>query len=106
MSPAEYVATASLLINLVIALVSLKIRNELSKTEIAMERKIEQGQSDMLEKIRQVELFTRDNFVRQGIFDRMADMMTTQMQAQFDRLYAEMSKLSEKIDKMHTRSEG
>ena len=79
-----YIAIAGLFVNLVVALIILKIRNELIKTEIALERKIEQGQSEMLEKIRQVELFTRDNFVRQGIFDRMADMMTTQMQAQFE----------------------
>ena len=105
MEIAEYIATAGFVVNLGLVIVGLKIKAELGSTEIAMERKVETGQSEIRAEIKQVELFMRDNFVRKDTFNKMVEMMTTNMQSQFDRLDGKLDRLDAKLDRQSGHTE-
>ena len=95
----EWVALGSLAANLGMVVIGLKIRADLTASEIGLERKIDQGDAELREAQREVELYLRDNFVRKGDFDQMVKMMSTQMQLQFDRIQASIDRINDKLDR-------
>lgn len=99
MTIAEIIAVSSLVVNLGMVLIGLKIKADVTSVEIALERKMEQGEAEIRENVREVELYLRDNFVRKTSFDKVVEMMTTQMQAQFERLQASIDRLNDKLDR-------
>ena len=101
MTVMEWIAIGTLVINLGMVAIGLKIRADMGGIQIGLERQIEQGDAELKEHMREVELYMRDNFVRKASFDKVVDMMTTQMAAQFDRLQQSIDRLNDKIDRQN-----
>jgi hypothetical protein len=97
----SYATVAGLAFNLVLLVISLKVRAEISASEITMERKIEAGKSEVRAEIKVVELYMRDNFVRSQLFDQVISLLSTNMQSQFERLQASIDKLDAKLDRQN-----
>lgn len=76
----------------------------MSGNELAMERNIGETGAAIREKIKEVELFTRDNFVRRDTFHEMVQLLTTNMQTQFGRLEETLNRLSDKLDRLVERA--
>ena len=101
MPVSEWITIAIFVVNLAMLVIGLKIKSDFRGMEIALERRMEQGEAELRESLREVELYMRDNFVRKASFDKMIELMTTQMQAQFDRLYAKVDRLNDKLDRQN-----
>ena len=99
MTLGEWFTVGIFVANLIMVAIGLKIKVDMRGVEIALERRMEQGEAELRESLREVELYMRDNFVRKASFDKMIELMTTQMQAQFDRLYAKVDRLNDKLDR-------
>ena len=96
---AESVTAVGGALNIILIIVGMKIKAELNEALVAMERKIEQANSLMKDELRQVELFTRDNFVRSALFDQMFALLSTNIQTQFDEIKASINRLNDKLDR-------
>lgn len=126
MPGAEIIATLSLLLNVLVAVIGftlgisrinskvketfegeiISIKSTVSESELSMERKIGEVGSALREKIAQVELFNRDTFVRRDSFQQTTMILTKTMENQFDRLQRSVDMLAEKIEKYQTRGSG
>jgi len=95
----EWVAIGSLTANLGMLLIGLKIKADLTTSEIALERKIDQGDAELRESQREIELYMRDNFVRTSSFDQIIKLISADMKSQFERLHASVDRLSDKLDR-------
>jgi hypothetical protein len=70
----------------------------IAEAELRMERRSGEVGNALREKVREVELFVRDNYVREKDFDAMLKMFD----ARFDRLQDGLEKLSAKMDQRYT----
>lgn len=74
-----------------------ELREQLTEEHDAVMKQFGDSLAAMREKIRDTELWNRDNFVRRIDFDRAVDAMTTRMDAGF-------AKIESKIDKLQGRT--
>lgn len=78
-------------------------RHLTSTMKLDMERKVGEVGTAIREKITQVELYTRDHFVRRETFQEVVKLMSSNMETQFANIQASLNRLSDKLDRINER---
>ena len=114
MSPTETIALAGLVLNVLVALVGLtwgvaKIRDAV-RSEIAAHREKVDGELDALtrslgknlielrDKIREVELYVRDTYLRRDNFYEVMKGVSSDLRSNFEKIEARLERMEAKID--------
>lgn len=74
------------------------MKTEFTQMEMVYERRSAQIESGLRVKINEVELYIRDHYVDNKIFERMIDMATANNENQFRALTEAMHRLNDKLD--------
>lgn len=118
MTSADVIALSSLALNILVALVGLtwgvgKIRDatmgainkqiEKLQTKVdvdidSMARSFGETNSAIREKIREVELFGRDTFLRRDSFYKTMELISADMKTQFGKVESRLERMEAKID--------
>ena len=110
----EIIAVCSLAFNMIAAVVALTwglgrvrdaVRDEIDEnrdhTEASIDnlgRSFGESLTAIREKIREVELFGRDTYMRRDSFYKTMEMLSTDMKAQFTRLDTRLERMETKLD--------
>lgn len=114
MTPSETIALAGLTLNILVALVGLtwgvaKIRDAV-RAEIESHRERIDGELDALtrsvgknlielrDKIREVELYVRDTYLRRDSFNELMKGFSADLRSNFDKVEARLERMEAKID--------
>lgn len=107
MTVAEWATIGSLTFNVIMVVLGLKIKTEVMEAQASIQKGTERSVAAMQDKLREVELYTRDNFVRSSLFDQIVKLLSDNTEMRFGRLQASMDRLEDKVDRLtQTRSPG
>lgn len=118
MGISEAIAIASLGLNVVVALVGMtwglgrirdstqtaihkeiiQIREKIDLDVDAMGRNIAEGMTAIREKIREVELFGRDTYMRRDSFYKTMELLSNDIKTQFHQLHNRLERMENKLD--------
>ena len=116
----EIIAICSLAFNMVAAVIALTwglgrvrntVRDEIETNRDRFDADIEnlgrnfgETASALREKMREVELFGRDTYMRRDSFYKTMDMLSADMKAQFSRLDQRLERMENKLDGQRAQS--
>lgn len=114
MSETSFIAVAAFVVNLLVLVIGgtwrlsrmeVALRDEISKSRAEIEerqdrlsRECGESVAAVREKIREVELFCRDTYVRRDSFYKVADEFSAGMKALGDKIDARLERMEAKID--------
>ena len=115
LGPSDFIAFASLAFNVIAAIVALTwglsriketVRDEIEENRTRHEADIDNlGRSfgetvtAIREKIREVELFGRDTYMRRDSFYKTMEILSSDMKTQFSRLDSRLERMEAKLDR-------
>jgi hypothetical protein len=89
MSVTEWATLGSLVFNVLLVILGLKVKAEVGEMQARMQ-----------EKIREIELYTRDNFVRSDLFDKFVSLLSSNMEVRIKDIQTSIDRLGDKFDRL------
>lgn len=102
-TPEAWIALAGFIFTLALSIITVttfvrKIKEEITQTTLAYERKLSQCDAGLRALITDMGFFVRDNYVHNDVFDKMIDMAAAANENQFRALTEAMNRVTERLD--------
>lgn len=102
-SPEAWIALAGFVFTLILSIITIttfvrKIKEEITQTTLAYERKLAQSDAGLRAVMTEMGFFMRDNYVHNDVFDKMIDMAAAANENQFRAMAEALNRITDRLD--------